>query len=790
MRPHQSVLFVALILFAVIALLATSRCESSARRQVLLLNSYHAGLTWTDNIVQGVRQAFPNDDRDVELHIEYLDSKRHSGAAYEQVIVSLFQEKYRHTPLQAVICSDDDALSFLLRHRSELFSDSPVIFCGINFLPSYGPLPASKFTGVVEDFDIPATLTAMLQLQPQTREVFVVNDQSATGRANVQAVQQAAAAFQNRLTFRFSGDLTMDALCRELAMLPADTIVLLMTFNRDQAGNTFDYNESIQRIAASSVVPLYGVWDFYLDHGIVGGMLTDGLTQGRLAAEKARRILDGVPVAEVPVLYESPNRYMFDDNELRRFQLNKTALPAGSLLINEPPSFYAQHRVLVWTTLVIVLLLLAAILALLYILQIQKRAELEIRRSEEKFSTAFHQVADSIGIVRLSDQVFLNVNTAFCRLFGYSAADIIGHTSRDFSLWADSADRVAYYQEIENSPHIRSREVSWLDRNGATHIGLFSSDLLMIDRQRCILFILHDITERKAMEAELQRSYDEMESNVELRTQELSAVNQELRASNEELEGVIRRLHSTQQQLVQSEKLAATALLVVGIAHEINTPLGCSVTAISHLQRELAALDLRSQENRLRRADFSAAMRELCEAADLVMNGLQRVSFLIHQFKQLSDFDQQETSRCFPVKEYLRIALRDIPADLKQRAEIELQIDDTLTCNGFPGSFAQVVMQLLLNALQHAFPVKSGHVRIRAFRSAQELQLIVEDDGCGIAAEHLPKIFDPFFTTARSQGPGLGLHIVHNVVTLQFHGSIRCSSTPEHGSIFHLSIPQ
>ena len=768
----------------------TNAGSAAEKQQILLLNSYNQGLSWSDNIVQGVRQIFPVDSAETEVHIEYLDSKRHPVAAVEAQLAALLQAKYSAIPLQAIICADDDALSFLLKQRGQSLPLVPVIFCGINYLPNYGVLPPDEFSGIVENFDVRATLEAALRLQPETRQVLVVNDQSATGRANCLAVRNVAPAFSGRLDFSYTEALSLQELKEKIALQPQDAIVLLMVFNVDKNGLTLTYEEAIREIYPHAKVPLYGVWDFYLDRGIVGGMLTDGVTQGRLAAEKTKKFLDGVPLSQLPTLYDSPNRYMFDYRELRRFALDKDSLPPGSHLINEPVSFYTQYRKLIISALTMITILLMIIALLSYNIIERKKALKALSISEEKFAKAFRHAADCIGIVNLTDHSFIEVNEAFTTKLGYSNAELFKRTSLDIGLWENVADRDALYKLLKTEKNFSNYQSNWFDHDGNIRRGLCSGEIVEINGQDCLLFIWHDVTEEKRLADELRDSHAQLEEKVELRTQELTAVNQELRVTNEELENTLVHLKETQDHLVQSEKMAATALLVAGIAHEINTPLGWGLTAVTHLQEELGRLNALWRENKLKRSDLSALLLDFDESTASVYRSLNRASMLVRQFKNVAALEPGEGKRRFLLKPYLEMTLRDLPQELLARATINLNLPDELELYSYPGSLAQIVSQLVENALQHAFGEKNGHIAIDVYEAENELIINVSDDGCGISEENLPKIFDPFFTTTRNKNPGLGLHIIHNIATQLLSGTLTCESIPGSGAAFKLQIPQ
>lgn len=325
-------------------------------RNVLLLNSYHHGLSWTDDIVAEVRSIILDPERNpyaarTELYVEYMDTKRvpMSDAVDARWYVYLAQ-KYSAIPLDVIIVSDNDAYNFLLRHINDLFPVTPVVFCGINFFndADLGAL-AQRFTGVVEKVDFSSTIEAALRLHPDAKRFVVVNDATTTGQAVQQELEAVLPSFEGT-TFDMLINPRLSDLT-QLSGLPADTLVLLVLLNRDGDGNFYTYEQSIDLLMQWVDRPIYGVWDFYLGRGLVGGMLTNAGLQGRIAGEMALELMTGSRIADLPIVRESPNRYMFDYAQLQRHGIRPADLPdaaeapegAETVVLNRPPPFLVRY---------------------------------------------------------------------------------------------------------------------------------------------------------------------------------------------------------------------------------------------------------------------------------------------------------------------------------------------------------------------------------------------------------------------------------------------------------------
>lgn len=288
----------------------------------------------------------------------------------------------------------------------------------------------------------------------------------------------------------------------------------------------------------------------------------------------------------------------------------------------------------------------------------------------------------------------------------------------------------------------------------------------------------YDISELKMAEIALKKSAEELEQRVIARTADLTFALEQLR--------------STQRQLVDSEKMAALGNLVAGVAHEINTPLGISVTAASHLGEISQRLTRQLESGQLKKSDLSDFAAQSHSAVELVMTNLRRASELVKSFKQVAVDQSSEQRRMIELKPYFQDILNSLrPSTKRFRHVIEMDIQEDIHWDSYPGALYQIISNLVLNALNHAFAeVDRGVIKIQASADAQAMCLSVSDNGCGMDTETASHIFEPFFTTKRGQGgSGLGLHIVFNLVTSVLGGSISVQTAPGQGSRFLIRVP-
>lgn len=447
---------------------------------------------------------------------------------------------------------------------------------------------------------------------------------------------------------------------------------------------------------------------------------------------------------------------------------------------------------------------------------------------ERVFSDA---VLDSVpGMLYLYDSQgkLIRWNKQHEAMTGYSSDEMTGkHIMEWFT--GDQAAQRTIATEIEKALQgsFADARVDLRRKDGTPIAMYFTAVGMQMGGEKYITGVGLDITKIKQAEDILKHANVTLERKVEERTQELNAMNQELMAMNSEMTAMNQELgamnesllytnellskevaerqqaeqalqqsldnqKTMQEYLIQSEKMAALGGLVAGVAHEVNTPVGVGVTAASHLKQITDQFRERFTTGTMRRQDLHEYLQDTAEASDILLKNLERASQLIKSFKQVSVDQSNETPRRFKVKQYLdEILLSMNPRLKKLRHTVSVECAEDLEIDGYPGAFAQIVTNLVMNSLIHAYePDMAGNMHIVMFREQDSIKMIFSDDGKGIPTDVLPKIFDPFFTTKRGAGgTGLGLFVIYNIVVKQFGGSISCDSEPGQGTIFTIQFP-
>lgn len=401
----------------------------------------------------------------------------------------------------------------------------------------------------------------------------------------------------------------------------------------------------------------------------------------------------------------------------------------------------------------------------------------DLRRAESKLRNLIQTARE--GFVELDLEGYVkDVNPELCYIFGMPRDKLIGRnilTTPD----RETAEKLGREFAMRREGKTGAYEITFTrpdDRK--IHCMIKATPIFEEDRQVGSFAMVTDITERIEAEEEIRKLNEELEARVRQRTAEL--------------EQSISSLKLAQKKLVESEKMASLGSLVAGVAHEINTPVGVAVTAASFLQEKTKSLVEQQGGKGITEKELAKYTRTAQDSSALILSNLQRAAELIRSFKQVAVDQSVEKRRVFNVRQYLDELLLSMRPNYKRtRHSITVDCPADLEIDSFPGIFAQIITNLVMNSLIHGLEgIEAGEMRITITPEAGGIQLTYRDNGKGMDANVLEHVFDPFFTTRRSQGgTGLGMHVVYNLVTQTLGGSIECESTPGQGVTFTISMP-
>ncbi|MBT9508123.1 PAS domain S-box protein [Rhodoferax sp.] len=414
------------------------------------------------------------------------------------------------------------------------------------------------------------------------------------------------------------------------------------------------------------------------------------------------------------------------------------------------------------------------------------RAESLLRDSEFKFSSVFQLSPVPLGLTHVESGKFVEVNDAWLLQFGFDRDDVIGRTSAELKVWVDLGDRQRMMDEMRRRQAVDRLEIQGRRRDGQIMNCLLSGRTLVFNDERMFIFAPVDVTRQREIEREIREINHELEERVRLRTLKLEQANGELAATLESLS-------RAQNELVRSEKMAALGSLVAGVAHELNTPIGNSVTVASTLHDQTRELLQDIAQGTLKRSRLDTYLNNAATGSDLLLRSLGVARDLVSSFKQVAVDQSSNQRRRFDLRHVMDDLVVTLgPMFKKTRFRLDLDLAPGIELNSYPGPLGQVVTNLISNALSHAFDGRDEGVMCISSRwiDTRHVELSFSDDGVGIPEKNLARVFDPFFTTRMGQGgSGLGMNIVYNIVTGVLGGDIQLASQVGKGTQVTIRLP-
>jgi PAS domain S-box-containing protein len=401
----------------------------------------------------------------------------------------------------------------------------------------------------------------------------------------------------------------------------------------------------------------------------------------------------------------------------------------------------------------------------------QKRAEDAIAEGRR----LLQEVIDTVpAVINVKDKElrYILMNRYMAGIFGIEPTDAIGRTTTDLMsrYGAEKTD------ENDKRVLVAGRELGfyeeeYIDSSGNMRQWLVNK-LPLLDAKgeiENIVTVALDIGERKRGELEMRKAKDAAEA-------------------------ALRNLRETQNSLIEAEKLAALGRLVAGVAHEVNNPVGISLTVASSLERKTALFTSEVARGNLKRSSLNDFLEASRDASSQLVANLNRAAELIQSFKQVAadrNYSDQRTFDLADLTDQVVMSLR--PGLRKHNLTLNVDCQPNLTMNSYPGPYGQVLTNLFLNSVAHAFPNgRSGTVDIKVRESGKDnVEILFADDGIGMSLDVRRRAFDPFFTTRRDQGgTGLGLHIVYSIVTNRLGGRLDLDSQPGGGTQIQIILPR
>lgn len=748
-----SILITSTTLIICAATPVTADYKAQAANHILVLHSYHPGFPWTDHVMGGIQDVLSDSPEQIHMDMEYLDVKRHRlDVESSRMRDAVMQHKLNKRAFNLVIASGNEALQYALDNRESLFNDVPIVSCGIA-----GTDPASVIsaghTPVSSEPDFEGVIRQALTLHPQSSKMIVIGGtHDLADRLNAEHLMAVSQTFATQVSFDFWNDVPAETIIERLRTVTPDTILLVNGSIWDRTGNLLSFYEQTGLLRQTHL-PLYSFWDVFLGEGIVGGPLLNMREQGRMAARAALQILGGKQT-----FHTSPTMPpTFDFRELQRLGISLELLPSDRILLNDPQPFYKLSRsqllwsgIILCSSIIIILLLTRNIL-------LRRRAEMQLRKSEQNYRQLSQQfqivldgIPDSLTLIskemkvvwsnKGTDKYFIKNSEAtleeYCCNLLYNRTSICDNCPAIKAFQSGVAE-----ESIITTPDDRTLEVKAFPvRDGSDEISY-------------VIMLACDITEKN-------RLYEEA---------------------------------------ARTRRLVALGELAAGVAHEINNPNALILLNAELLKKaccDAAPILQRyyeeSGEFKLAGFPYSEMCCELPHLFAEMFESAGRIKSIVSDLKDFALADDQNLREIIDLNLAVEQVIRLVANTIKSATD-NLTVELTQNLPPFVGNqhhIEQVLANLIINACQ-ALPDRGKGIHVStSFNPERKSSVItVRDEGVGISKENMPHITDPFFTTKRqSGGTGLGLSVSMRIVK-NYGGALEFHSEPEKGTTVYLYLP-
>ncbi len=711
---------------------------ANTTKEVLLIHSYHKGYIWTDDISKTIEKNFQN-HKEIELTTLYMDTKRVDDSIYLSNLAKLYKQQFENRKFDLIIVSDNNAFDFIIKYHEYLFKNLPILFCGINNFDKallHENNIKEFMTGVAEEVDLEKNFELISKLHPNLKKLLIINDTSSTGYAVKRDLNPIIEKYKKRFEIEYTDDLDITNLKNKVSDLDREnSVILFVLLFKDTTGKYFTYKQSFQEVKSVSKVPIYGLWDFYLNNGIVGGLLTSAVAQGEAVSKMALEILNGKKPVEIPILEKSPNVYMFDYIELNKFNIDISKHVNNPIVINEPATIYKEHTKFFIISILIILILSIIVIILKANIQRREKVELELSNRLEFDKVLLDTIPNPIYYKNI-DGKFLGCNTSFANLVNCTRDEVIGKTAYDFFPYKIANANTLIDQELLQTFSTSTSEFTFhTPTNEMKHIILNKAVYKNIDGTvGGIVCIMDDITERVQQK----------------------------------------------QFLIQQSKLAEMGDMVAAIAHQWNEPLV-----------ELSAL--------VQDIQTSYLLNELKDVnvKDFVNDSMVQIKYMSKTLSDFRNFLKPSTKKkLFSISKALNeineiIGKQIFYSNIKMNFNYENK-NEELLIYGYENEFKQVLLNLINNAKNKIVEKtrenkQKAHININIKRCSNFNTIEIIDDGGKIDEKIINSIFDPYFTT-KEDGTGFGLYMAKVIVEDKMRGTINVKNDDQN-VIFTIKLP-
>lgn len=709
-------------------------------KSILLLYSFDAGYSSFQRFNDGFQSVVtPRGIGHSQVFTQSLDLVRYGSEEYRRKLAGFLQYKFASHKFDLIITINEPAFGFLMREGRDISPATPALAIA-------GPVivkpdeTGRKVILAPDSLDYSGTLSQALTLFPKTRHVLHINGNSATERRQDEEATRAFVSWRPRLDIEDTRNLPLETILKRAQSLPPDSIIVFSSLFQDSTGKTFTRRDVARRIAGVANAPIFGLYDIFMGTGILGGSMLSYLGEGERAGKLALDVLQQPKHFDKPLLrLPGNNQTFYDWQQIERWKVDYSQLPANTLFFNRPPTLWQQYKWYVIAVVVFFLFQVALITTLLLQRRHNKAVEKALRESDEQLHAIFDQAAVGVALIKSDNGRFLKVNQKYSDIVGYPKHEML---ELDFMTITHPDDLTTDLNNMqlmrEGSISSFSMEKRYICKDHTiVWVNLTVSPLLHDAPLRMHIAVAEDITRRKLAEEQATL---------------------------------------LQTELNHVARLSTMGEMATYIAHEINQPL----TAITNYCGACLRL--------LQSGTYDVA--DLASALQAAITQARRGGDVIKHLRN------------FIGKKEIRFAHENISEILREVmffAQIEARQKNISINVVQPPALPAVKMdkilieQVMINLVRNAMDAmddksqKMHFLLIEPSVAQDELIIAVKDNGPGLPPGSQEHLFQPFFTT-KAHGMGIGLAICRSII--ETHGGrLWVEPNQPSGAIFLFSLP-
>ena len=756
--------------------------QENPTKNILILNSYHKGYSYSDKFLEGMENVLKSESLKLNLHIEYMDTKRYFSNDYLEKLHEIYRLKFTgiNKP-DVILCSDDNAFDFLLQYRDELFPGIPIVFCGVSGHEVSKLSELNLVTGITEFLDTEGSIGIAIELHPKTQNVAVISDCSKSGHIFAEKVKKEIGTKFPGVKFNFWNDLTIEELLQKIRTLPKNSIILLWGFIKDKTGKVCSLKEIDNLITETSQVPVYCNWEGHLNFGAFGGKMANPFLDGKMVAETAIQILQEGYSERIPVVKKCESWFMFNYEQMQRFGINISDLPEESIILNKPHSFYEKNKILIWCVIVFVALQMSIIIN--FILNITKRKKMEKNLLKEKaFSTTLIQASPVFFVAIDKDGKIIMMNNSMLTALGYTSDEVVGGDY--LSTFVPEEDHELLSQVFKNLIQNHQKQLNEnliLKKDGKTLLVEWHGRSILDEQGNFDFFfgVGIDITERKKAEQALSKHREHLKELVKERTAELEEKTAKLEESQKALTLLLEDVNESRAELdITNKKLEAAnkelEAFAYSVSHDLRAPLR-NIDGFSQILLE----------------DYSDIVdKQGQHYLQRVRAGTQNMGQLIDDILSLSRSGRHHMDKkTINIESIVKEVCKSLENELNDR-KVDFIVRKCPTV--FADSHLVKIMftNLLSNALKFTRIRENAKIETGSIAEDGYTVFFIKDNGVGFDMKYADKLFIPFQRLHRAEeyeGSGIGLAIVQRIIH-RHGGRIWAESEIDVGTTFYFTF--